>query len=130
MGYSVRSVSVMAYYNYSQKRPDFPYTYALSLFKDNSLGSGIGMRGLYHFSDFNVGLNYLFQNTTGNYPVSAHGIEIEGGYSGKSSNLNAQIIYVRDPLRSKEIMAANDAREKEGEPPFTLVDYFPDRAPR
>ena len=49
---------------------------------------------------------------------SAHGIEIEGGYSGKSSNLNAQIIYVRDPLRSKEIMAANDAREKEGEPPL------------
>jgi hypothetical protein len=118
MGYSVRSVSVMAYYNYSQKRPDFPYTYALSIFKDNSLGSGIGMRGLYHFSDFNVGLNYLFQNTTGNYPVAAHGIEIEGGYSGKNSNLNAQIIYVRDPLRSKEIMVANEAREKEGQPPL------------
>ncbi len=118
MGYSVRSVSVMAYYNYSKKRPDFPYTYALSLFKDNSLGSGAGLRGLYHINNFSFGFNYLFQNTSGNYPVSAHGIELEGGFTGKKSNLNAQIIYVRDPIRSREIMAANDARAKEDQPPL------------
>ena len=118
MGYSRRSVSVMAYYNYSEKRPDFPYTYALSFFKDNSLGSGIGLRGLYHINALSFGFNYLFQNISGNYPVSAHGIELEGGYTGKNSSFNAQIIYVRDPLRSREIMAANDARAKEDQPPL------------
>ena len=118
MGYSVRSVSMMAYYNYSKKRPDFPYSYTLSFFKDNSLGSGVGMRGLYHISDLSFGFNYLFQNISGNYPVSAHGIEIEGAYEGENSSISGEIVYVRDPARSREIMAANEAREKEGLSPL------------
>ena len=118
MGYSVRSVSMMVYYNYSKKRPDFPYSYALSIFKDNSLGSGAALRGLYHINDLSFGFNYLFQNISGNYPVSAHGIEIEGAYSGENSSISAELVYVQDPARSREIMAANEARAKENLPPL------------
>jgi len=118
MGYSVRSVSMMVYYNYSKKRPDFPYSYALSVFKDNSLGSGAGLRGLYHISDLSFGFNYLFQNVGGNYPVSAHGVEIEAAYSGENSSISAEIVYVQDPARSREIMAANEARAKQDLPPL------------
>ena len=34
LGYGGRIISVMAYYNYSDKREDFPYSYYLSIFKD------------------------------------------------------------------------------------------------
>ena len=115
-GYSRRSVSVMAYYNYAKKRPDFPYTYAISFFKDNSLGSGLGVRGLYHINNISFGLSYLFQNIAGNYPISAHGIGLEGNYSGKNSILNVGLVYVQDPLLGQEIMAANKARDDEGLP--------------
>jgi hypothetical protein len=113
-GYSVRSVSVMAYYNYTKKRPDFPYTYAISFFKDNSFGIGMGLRGLYHFAKFGFGLIYSFQRISGNYPITVHGFGIEGNYSDKGSRLNIGLVYVQDPLRGKEILAANKARREEG----------------
>ena len=117
-GYSVRSVSVMAYYNYANKRHDFPYTYAISIFKDNSFGSGLGLRGLYHVNNINFGLSYIFQSIAGNYPISVHGLGLEGNYSGDNSELHVGLVYVQDPLRGKEILAENDAREKEGLPPL------------
>jgi hypothetical protein len=116
MGYSRRSVSIMAYYNYSDKRPDFPYTYAVSIFKDNSLGSGIGLRGLYHIDKLSFGLNYLFQNIGGNFPVSAHGIEVEGMYRGSNNSLSAVIVYVRDPNRSREILNIIETAEEQDMP--------------
>ncbi len=118
LGYSVRSVSIMAYYNYKKKHPDFPFTYALSYFKDNSQGSGIGLRGLYHFRSINLGFNYMFQNISGDYPVLAHGIGIESSYSGKKNEVSVELVYARDPNRSREIMAANAARAREGLPPL------------
>jgi hypothetical protein len=112
--YSVRSVSVMAYYNYSKKRPEFPYTYAISFFKDNSFGTGLGLRGLYHIDKFSFGMSYIFQSISGNFPITIHGIGIEGNYSGKNSRLNMGLVYVQDPLRGQEILAANKARQEQG----------------
>jgi len=116
LGYSVRSVSIMAYYNYKKKHPDFPFTYALAFFKDNSQGSGIGLRGLYHFDSMSLGFNYMFQNISGTYPILAHGIGIESAYSGKNNSVSIELAYVRDPIRSREIMAANRGRASEGLP--------------
>ena len=113
-GYGVRSVSIMAYYNYSKKRPDFPFSYAVSMYKDNSLGSGMALRGLYHVNDFNMGFSYIFQNRSGNYPISVHGISLEASYEKKNTSLNAGIVYVQDPLRGQEILAANNFVENEG----------------
>lgn len=113
-GYGVRSVSIMAYYNYSKKRPDFPFSYAASLYKDNSLGSGMALRGIYHINDFNMGFSYIFQNRSGNYPISVHGISLEAGYEKKKTSLNAGIVYVQDPLRGQEILAANNSMEDAG----------------
>jgi hypothetical protein len=113
-GYGVRSVSIMAYYNYSKKRPDFPFSYAVSLYKDNSLGSGMALRGLYHVNDFNMGFSYIFQNRSGNYPISVHGISLEATYEKKNTSFNAGIVYVQDPLRGQEILAANNSMKDEG----------------
>jgi hypothetical protein len=108
-GFGVRSVSIMAYYNYSKKRPDFPYSYAISAFQDNSMGSGLALRGAIHKKDFNVGLSYIFQNRGGNYPIAVHGISLESVYESKNKSLNLGIAFIQDPLRGQEILAANDA---------------------
>ncbi len=113
-GFGVRSVSIMAYYNYSKKRPDFPYTYSVSIFKDNSLGSGINLHGLYHINKFKFGFSYLFQNFSGSFPISAHGINLEGGFTGDHSVVNIGLVYIQDPLLGQEILAANNARKEEG----------------
>lgn len=116
-GYSLRSVSVSAYYNYSHKRQDFPYTYAISIFKDNTFGTGLGLRGLYHINNINFGFGYIFQSISGNYPIKVHGFEIESGYRVENGEFRIGLFYAQDPLRGKEILAQNDAREKEGLPP-------------
>jgi len=116
MGYSRRSVSIMAYYNYSKKRLDFPYSFAFSIFKDNSLGSGFGLRGLYHIVNLSFGINYLYQNIGGNYPISAHGFEVEGMYKWSNSSLSAAIVYARDPNRSREILTVIETAEEEDMP--------------
>ena len=117
-GYGVRSVSLMAYYNYSDKRPDYPYSYAMSIFKDNSSGSGIGLRGLYHINKINFGLSYIFQSIAGNYPISVNGLELQASYRKEKSQIHFGLVYAQDPLRGKQILAENDARKKEGLPPL------------
>ena len=74
LGYGGRAVSLMAYYNYSKKRPDFPYSYALSVFKDNSLNAGFGTRFGYHAGDLGFSVNYLLQNRGGEEPISGSGM--------------------------------------------------------
>jgi len=40
MGFGGRSVDIQAYYKYSKKRADFPFSYFVNLYKNNSFQSG------------------------------------------------------------------------------------------
>jgi hypothetical protein len=120
-GFSIRAVSIMAYYNYNKKRPDHPYSYSIALSKDNSLGTGVGLRGLYHVADYRFGMSYLFQSRGGNYPISVHGVNLEGNYSNKKSSLHIGLSIIQDPLRGQEILALNSDFE-ETRPPSVSGD--------
>jgi len=97
LGYGVRTVSLMGYYNYSKKRPDFPYTYAVSIFRDNNLTSGVAGRFLYHPSELSYGINYTYQSKGGDVPVKTHGFAVEAGLDVEDYESSLQIFYLQNP---------------------------------
>lgn len=97
LGYGVRTISIMGYYNYSKKRPEFPYTYALSIFKDNNLVAGIAGRFLYHSGPLSYGINYMFQSKGGDEPIKTHGFGFETELNIEDYESSLEIFYVQNP---------------------------------
>lgn len=97
LGYGVRTVSLMGYYNYSKKRPEYPYTYAVSIFRDNNLGSGLAGRFLYHPGALSYGINYMFQSKGGDVPVKSHGVAVESALDVEDYESSLQIFYLQNP---------------------------------
>jgi len=98
LGYGGRTVSVMAYRKYSKKHPDFPFSYYLSLSKDNSFNTSVTSRGIYHQGDYSYGLSYMFQNRGARAGVNTHGIAGEF-LIDKNNYLNSiEIFFVQDPV--------------------------------
>jgi hypothetical protein len=96
LGYGGRSVSIMAYHNYSKKRPEFPYTYALSISKDNSQNIGVGTRFGYHTGDFALSANYLYQSRGGEEPISGNGVGADITFDIKDFFSSFEIVFVQD----------------------------------
>lgn len=144
LGYGRRAISIMAYYNYSKKRPDFPYSYALSIFKDNSLNAGFGTRFGYHTGDFGFSVNYLFQNRGGEEPISGSGIGADLTWDIKDFFSSFEIFYVQDidegirrrlQSRDENVYAYGakiedayefdiDGKVVKGIEPLILINYF------
>ena len=97
LGYGVRTVSLMAYYNYSKKHNDFPYSYALSIFKDNNLVAGLAGRFLIHSDPFSCGINYMYQSKGGDEPISTHGIGLESEFDIEDFESSLEIFYLQNP---------------------------------
>ena len=96
LGYGGRAVSLMAYYNYSKKRSEFPYSYALSVFKDNSLNFGVGTRFGYHSGDFVFSANYLYQSRGGEEPINGSGFGADVTFDIKDFFSSFEIMYLQD----------------------------------
>jgi hypothetical protein len=99
-GYGGRGVSVMAYYNYNKKRSDYPYSYFVSFYKDNSFNSGVVMRGAYHFGDVAASVNYEYLNKGGEFPISGQGLCANLDYEGDEAKAGLAVFYVRNPYES------------------------------
>jgi hypothetical protein len=99
LGYGGRSVSIMGYYNYSDKRPDFPFSYSASLFSNNSQNYGFGGRFGYHFDDDNaLTLNFLFQKQGGEEPINTSGFGLDFVIDEKKFKIFWEAYYVQDPI--------------------------------
>jgi len=107
LGFGGRSVSIMAYYNYSNKREDFPYSYYVSLFKDNSLASGLVTRGIYHSGNYSYGLSYMFQNRGGSYSINTHGFATDMLFKKKDYSTSVELFFVQDPVEGQRILEGN-----------------------
>jgi hypothetical protein len=123
LGYGGRTVSFIAYYNYSKKRPEFPYSYNVSLFKDNSLSSGIALRGLYHFNDYAVGFNYLYQSRSGWRKINVQGIGLEFVIDQNQLFADAELVYVQDPIQGLQILEQQKTRRDAGLPPLNDDEF-------
>lgn len=99
-GYGGRAVSLMVYHKYSDKHPEFPFSYYFSIFRDNTLFTGIVSRFEYHLDNFGIGVNYMFENKGGDYPISTHGFG--GGLFMEDNKFNSslELFLVQDPYES------------------------------
>jgi len=98
-GYGGRRISLMAYYNYKKQNPQFPYSYSLNIFKDNSLNSGIAARAAYHFNnDLSTAVSYQIQSKSGEEKITTNGISAELLYEDKSYFTAIEIVYIQDPF--------------------------------
>jgi hypothetical protein len=100
IGYGGRSISLMAYYKYKEKRAEFPYSYYLSFFKDNSLNSGFVSRFSYHANNFRYSVNYLFQHKSGEERINTYGLGTDIVYDNKNTYSSIEINLVQDPVES------------------------------
>ncbi|MCF8262803.1 MAG: OprO/OprP family phosphate-selective porin [Melioribacteraceae bacterium] len=101
IGYGGRGVGLTFYYNYDDDEEDFPYTYAATIFKNNSLLSGLVGRFVYFpDDDLGLGVNYQFSNLGGDYSVNSQGIGIDIIYDKKRSKVGGEIFIVQDPFEN------------------------------
>jgi len=100
LGYGGRAVGIIGYYKYSEKRPEFPYTYYISVFKDNSLFTNIITRFSYHVNDLSFGVNYMFQSKGGEQKITTHAFG--GGVLIENDNYTGMIelFLAQDPFES------------------------------
>ncbi len=98
IGYGGRSVSIMGYYKYSDKRPEHPYSYYASIFTNNSQNYGAAGRFGYHFNNNAVALNILYQNQGGEEPISGTGFALDYSYDDKDFNAIVELYYAQDPI--------------------------------
>ncbi len=105
-GYGGRSVSIMAYYNFKKKEPDFPFSYFVSVMKDNSQNAGVAGRFSYHKNDFVYSANYMYLNKGGEVVCNSHAFSADAGIETDDYHLNLELLYVQDPIegiRRKQI---------------------------
>jgi hypothetical protein len=108
LGYGGRSIGLTAYYKYSKKREDFPYSYYLNLYRNNGLTSGAVLRGAYHYNDIIFGGSYLFQNRAGRNPVNSSGFGADVTLDGDKSLISLEGALFRDPVVSIQNIIFND----------------------
>jgi hypothetical protein len=108
LGYGGRSVSVMAYYKYKEKSPEFPFSYYLSLYKNNSLTSGLVARGEYHYHSWAFAFSYMSQSRGGWVDDSFHGMALEAAFEKNKYYANINLMYVQDPIVSHQKRIQSD----------------------
>jgi hypothetical protein len=116
LGYGGRSIGIMAYYKYSKKREDFPYSYYFNLYRNNGLVSGLVLRGAYHYGDFIFAGSYLFQHKAGMNPVNANGFGADITFEDKKSTISIEGNIFKDPVVSIQNSLSNDELAQQAGP--------------
>jgi len=98
LGYGERAVSIMGYYKFDEDDMGFPYSYYVSVFRDNSYRSGVVTRFAYHFDDdYSLAANYMYQNQGGDEKINSNGFGLDFSVDKKRINGNVEVVYVQDP---------------------------------
>ena len=95
-GYAERFISVMVYSKYKDEYASFPFSYYLSLFKDNSFRSGAYARISYHKNNFIYSANYAYHSIGGNYPFKANAFSGDIIFNPDDTRLSLELFYVKN----------------------------------
>lgn len=106
-GYAVRSVSVIVYSKFKDEYKSFPFSYYFSLFKNNSLTSGVYARMSYHKNDFIYSLNYAFHSIGGDYPFKANAFTGDITFNPKDTRITLEGFYVKNTEAVRERIVLN-----------------------
>ena len=96
IGYGGRSLALMAYYNYSKKSPEYPYSYNFAIFRNNSQKTGIAGRFAYHMNNYLIAVNYILLNSSNKVSKFGNGIGIDFGYEGEKDFSTLELFMVQD----------------------------------
>jgi len=108
LGFGGRSIGLLAYYKYSKKREDFPYSYYLNLYRNNGLNSGVVLRGAYHFGEIIFAGSYLFQHRGGRNSINSNAGELDITFEGEKSTITIEGALFQDPIVSIQNILHND----------------------
>jgi len=98
LGYDGRNIGVLVYYNYSKKRPQYPFSYALGAFRNSSYVTSIYGRAAAQLrSNYTVAFGYGHLSRGGDDAIETHGASIDVGYCSDHWESNIEAIYVQDP---------------------------------
>lgn len=100
LGFGGREFSIMGYYKYSEKRPEHPYSYFISVSKDNSLSFSGNARFIYHNDFLDYGISYMYYNQGGEEPIGSHGFSIDVSRKRKKYSTAIELVYVNDPIEN------------------------------
>lgn len=115
IGYGGRRISIMAYYDYKKSKPDFPYSFSINLYKDNSLRSGTAVRLGYHFNnDLSTALSYQYQIIGGEAQINTHGISAELVYEDNALFSSLELTYIQDPIERIRRRLAGESENASG----------------
>jgi phosphate-selective porin O/P len=96
-GYAGRAIGMLAYYKYSKKRPEFPFSYYAGLYRNNSFTSFALLRGSYHVAGMQYSLGYSFHSRGGDVPFQGHAFSADIGYVSGDFKTSIEGFYARDP---------------------------------
>lgn len=96
-GYGGRTLSIVGYYKYKDKNDDYPYSYYVSFFADNSLNQGIAGRFAYHLGKSAIAVSALTQKRGGDEPISTTGYGLDYSYESKKWRGVVEFSYTGNP---------------------------------
>ena len=120
LGYGGRSFGLMTYYKYSEKRADFPFSYYMNIYRDNSLRGGLVARGAWHTGNLIFALNYQYQRLGGNNTLSSNGLASDIVLVTEKAEFMAAMVYFLDPNVSLQHRLQNN----EGTNPEKQEEYI------
>lgn len=99
IGYTRHSIGIIGYHKYSSEQPEFPFSYYVSMSKDNELTNAIA-RVSYHVNDLGFGINYNYQRIGGTLDIATHGLSGNISVENKKYKGMLEILFVQDPFKS------------------------------
>ena len=97
LGYAGRNVGLLLYYNYKDKRPDFPFSYAAGFFRNNSYVTSAYARGRWHSGNIITSLGYAMLSRSGDDAITTHGVSADIGAIGSAAETTLELFYAQDP---------------------------------
>ncbi|MDT8325187.1 MAG: hypothetical protein RRA94_13835, partial [Bacteroidota bacterium] len=97
LGYAGRNVGLMVYYNFKDKRPDFPFSYAAGVFRNNSYVTSAYARGSWHHDGLATSFGYAMLARSGDDAITTHGISADAGYRTDAAETSLEFFYAQDP---------------------------------
>lgn len=100
LGYAGRNVGLLVYYNYKKKRPEFPFSYAVGMFKNQSYVTSMYARGSWHAGNITTSLGYAQLTRSHDNAITTNGLSFDVAYANKTWESGIELFYVQDPDES------------------------------
>lgn len=111
LGYDGRNIGVMVYYNFKEKKPEYPFSYAVGAFRNQSYQSSVYARGSVHPGGGSfASVGYALLSRSHDDAITTHGLSIDAGIERAAYTGSIEAIYVQDPEEGirRRLLGADD----------------------